>query len=105
MRGLSVALFALLLLLQSSLWFGRGGLRDVAGLEGQIASQEAENARLAARNNALLAEVMDLKQGLDAIEEIARSEMGMVREGEIFFQVLEGPPIAARAGPADAHGD
>lgn len=97
MRGLIVAL-ALLLLLQYSLWFGRGGLRDVAGLEDQIAAQEAGNARLEARNTALLAEVMDLKQGLDAIEEIARSEMGMIREGEIFFQVLEAPPVAAIHG-------
>ena len=98
MRGLIVALALLLLLLQYSLWFGRGGLRDVAGLEEQIAAQEAGNARLEARNSALLAEVMDLKQGLDAIEEIARSEMGMIREGEIFFQVLEAPPMAAIHG-------
>ncbi len=92
MRGLIVALAVLLLLLQYSMWFGRGGVRDVAGLKDQIAAQEAENARLDARNNALLAEVMDLKQGMDAIEEIARSEMGMVRQGEVFFQVLETPP-------------
>jgi cell division protein FtsB len=92
MRGLIVALAMLLLLLQYSMWFGRGGARDVAGLKDQIAAQEAENARLDARNNALLAEVMDLKQGMDAIEEIARSEMGMVRQGEVFFQVLETPP-------------
>lgn len=104
MRGLIVALAALLLLLQYSLWFGRGGMRDVASLRDQIAAQEAENAKLDARNNALLAEVMDLKQGLDAIEEIARSEMGMVRQGEVFFQVLEGPaPAAAR--PNDEHDD
>jgi cell division protein FtsB len=104
MRGLVVALSALLLLLQVSMWFGRGGMRDVANLKEQIAAQEAENARLDARNNALLAEVMDLKQGLDAIEEIARSEMGMVRQGEVFFQVLETPPPVA-PGPADKHDD
>ncbi len=104
MRGLIVALVALLLLLQYSMWFGRGGMRDVANLKEQIAAQEAENAKLDARNNALLAEVMDLKQGLDAIEEIARSEMGMVRQGEVFFQVLETPSPAA-ATPADKHDD
>ena len=92
MRALVVALAVLLLLLQYSMWFGRGGVRDVASLKDQIAAQEAENAKLDARNNALLAEVMDLKQGMDAIEEIARSEMGMVRQGEVFFQVLETPP-------------
>jgi len=102
MRGLIVALAALLLLLQYSLWFGRGGMRDVANLKEQIAAQEAENAKLDARNNSLLAEVMDLKQGLDAIEEIARSEMGMVRKGEVFFQVLE-TPLPAPTTPTDKH--
>ena len=81
MRGLILVLGVLLLLLQYSLWLGRGGVRDVANLKSQIAAQEAENAKLEARNNALLAEVMDLKQGMDAIEEIARSEMGMLRQG------------------------
>jgi len=100
MRGLVVALTVLLLLVQYSLWFGRGGMRDVASLKEQIAAQEAENARLDARNNALLAEVMDLKQGMDAIEEVARSEMGMIRKGEVFFQVLETPPPSPPA-PAD----
>jgi cell division protein FtsB len=104
MRGLSVALAVLLLLLQYSMWFGRGGLRDVAGLKDQIAAQETENARLDARNNALLAEVMDLKQGMDAIEEIARSEMGMVRQGEVFFQVLE-TPAQLTGAPADDDDD
>jgi len=88
-RGLLVVLSVLLLMLQYSLWLGRGGVRDVASLKDQIAAQEADNAKLEARNAALLAEVMDLKQGMDAIEEIARSEMGMVRQGEVFFQVLE----------------
>lgn len=104
MRGLVVALGVLLLLVQYSLWFGKGGMRDVASLEQQIALQEAENARLEARNSALLAEVMDLKQGMDAIEEIARSEMGMVRDGEVFFQVLEPIPAVAQA-PATEDGD
>lgn len=101
MRALVVALAVLLLLLQYSMWFGRGGVRDVASLKDQIAAQEAENAKLDARNNALLAEVMDLKQGMDAIEEIARSEMGMVRQGEVFFQVLEAPVAATPADDDD----
>lgn len=97
MRGLVAILGVLLLLVQYSLWFGKGGFRDVANLEQQIAAQKKENAKLEARNGALMAEVMDLKQGMDAIEEIARSEMGMVREGELFFQVLEPSPAVARA--------
>ncbi len=101
MRGLVAILGVLLLLVQYSLWFGKGGVRDVANLEQQIAAQKKENAKLEARNGALMAEVMDLKQGMDAIEEIARSEMGMVREGELFFQVLEPSPAVARAPVAD----
>ncbi|MCC7121009.1 MAG: cell division protein FtsB [Gammaproteobacteria bacterium] len=97
MRGLVAILALLLLLVQYSLWFGKGGVRDLAGLERQIAAQKAENAKLEARNGALMAEVMDLKQGLDAIEEIARSEMGMVREGEVFFQAFEATPSVAQA--------
>ncbi len=100
MRGLILVLGVLLLLLQYSLWLGRGGVRDVANLKSQIAAQEAENAKLEARNNALLAEVMDLKQGMDAIEEIARSEMGMLRQGEVFFQVLEPVRTLAEAPAA-----
>lgn len=103
MRGLIVVLAALLLLLQYSLWLGRGSVRDVASLKAQIAAQEAENATLEARNNALLAEVMDLKQGMDAIEEIARSEMGMLRQGEVFFQVLE--PVGTLATAPVARDD
>lgn len=94
----------LLLLVQYSLWFGKGGVRDVASLERQIAEQKKDNARREARNGALLAEVMDLKQGLDAIDEIARSEMGMIREGEIFFQALEPTPAAAEK-PVARDGD
>jgi len=100
MRVLVAILAVLLLLVQYSLWFGKGGVRDVAGLERQIAAQKAENAKLEARNGALMAEVMDLKQGLDAVDEIARSEMGMIREGEIFFQVLEAAPAVAQTSAA-----
>ena len=104
MRGLVALLALLFLLVQYSLWFGRGGVRDIASLERQIAAQKTENGRLDARNNALLAEVVDLKQGMDAVEEIARSEMGMVREGEVFFQVLE-PATASAKASAKGDGD
>jgi cell division protein FtsB len=59
-------------------------------LRQQVEAQKIENAQLQERNNALVAEVMDLKHGLDAIEERARSELGMVKEGETFFHVVEG---------------
>lgn len=88
---LIAALVVVLALLQGRLWTGDGGL--VAGwrLEEQIAAQRAENADLRARNRALEAEVYDLKEGreLTAIEERARYDLGMVREGETFYLVVE----------------
>ena len=78
-----------LLTLQARLWFGEGSLRHVAGLRQQLAALEAENARLAERNRLIAADVQDLKAGLDKIEEIARRDLGLVREGETFYLVLE----------------
>lgn len=82
---------ALLLLLQYPLWFGSGGVFAVWQLNRELAAQEAENAKLRERNNALDQEVKDLKQGSAAIEERARTELGMVKKGEAFYQVI-GPP-------------
>lgn len=95
MRILLGLLFALLLGLQYTWWFGKGGKRDVSKLETQISAQERELDKLRTRNSKLTAEVMDLKQGLDAVEEIARSEMGMIKEGEIFYQIIEPTPDLA----------
>lgn len=104
MRAVIAALLAVLLVLQYTWWFGRGGAQDVAHLKEQIADQQAENTTLEARNSGLLAEVMDLKQGMDAIEEVARSEMGMVRKGEIFFQLIEpAQPALEAPAPRDGH--
>ena len=69
---------------------------DVGKLEQQIQVQEKELEVTRNRNSKLAAEVVDLKQGLEAVEEIARSEMGMVKEGEIFYQLIEPAPGAAR---------
>ncbi|MBI2799068.1 MAG: cell division protein FtsB [Gammaproteobacteria bacterium] len=91
MRILFAVALVVLLGLQYTLWFGKGGLRDVSRLKGQIAAQEQEIETLRTRNSELQAEVMDLKQGLDAVEEIARSEMGMVKHGEIFYQFIPKP--------------
>ena len=85
------ALLAILVLLQYPLWFGNGGVFAVWRLNREIAAQEQENARLKDRNQAIEADVNDLKQGLAAIEERARTELGMVKKGEVFFQVIEQP--------------
>jgi len=92
MRWLALALALMLVALQYRLWVGPGGLPEVLRLREAVARQEAENARLAARNAALSAEVADLKGGLEAVEERARSELGMIREGETFFHVIAPRP-------------
>lgn len=89
----------LLLLLQYPLWFGSGGVFAVWQLKREIAMQQTENARLRERNAALTAEVNDLKQGSAAIEERARAELGMVKKGETFYQVIGDQP-AAKPDPA-----
>jgi cell division protein FtsB len=89
MKWLTVALLALLGLIQYPLWLGKGGWLRVWDVDRQIAAQRETNSKLKIRNAALDAEVRDLKQGLEAIEERARSELGMIRQDEIFFQVLE----------------
>jgi cell division protein FtsB len=78
----------LLLGLQYPLWLGSGSVSETWRLKQAIAGQSAENERLHERNQALEAEVVDLKSGVHAIEERARSELGMIREGEVFFQVV-----------------
>ncbi len=85
-------LAALLILLQYPLWFGKGGLLRVWDLERQLAAQREMNQGLEARNAALDAEVRDLKSGLEAIEERARYELGLVKEGEIFVQTPQKKP-------------
>lgn len=89
MRRIIAVLAILFVLLQFKLWFGEGSMKDVWQLEDAIAEQSIENAQLKERNQALIAEVDDLKQGLDAIEERARSELGMIKKNETFYQVVE----------------
>lgn len=89
MRALIVILVLLLVVLQYRLWVGDGSLAEVWRLRQDIAEQRAENERLRTRNQELEAEVTDLKQGLEAVEERARSELGMVRDGETFYQIVE----------------
>ena len=90
MKLLTAFLAALVVALQYPLWFGKGSWLRVSELDQQLAQQRATTASLKARNDALDAEVRDLKEGMDAIEERARLELGMIRKDEIFYQVV--PP-------------
>ncbi len=89
MKIIVAALAVLFVLLQYKLWFGEGSMMEVWRLDRAIATQTAENAQLRERNQALAAEVSDLKQGVEAIEERARRELGMIKKGETFYQVVE----------------
>jgi len=89
MRIVIGILFVLLALLQYRLWVGEGSLAEVNNLKQEIALQRQGLEQLRQRNRALAAEVQDLKQGLSAVEERARSELGMIRKGETFYQIIE----------------
>ena len=88
-RWLIIALIILFIGLQYRLWFGENNLRDIWTLNSKIELQQEINQDLNQRNSELEAEVQDLKQGLSALEERARSELGMIKEGETFFQLVE----------------
>jgi cell division protein FtsB len=96
MKWLAAALAVAVLLLQYRVWFSEDGVRGVAGLRQAVAAQRAENEQLAERNRQLAAEVRDLKTGMDALEERARSDLGMIARNETFYQVVP-------ARPADTH--
>jgi cell division protein FtsB len=89
MKGIIAALVVIVALLQYKLWIGNGSFGEVYRLDRTIVAQEKENAVAKERNLALQAEVDDLKHGMDAIEERARSEMGMIRKDETFFRVID----------------
>lgn len=92
MRGLIGVLSLLFLLLQYPLWFSDNSLPDAWKLHTQIQSQEAKNLQLAERNRLLDAEVLNLKKGLDVVEEKARYELGMIKKNETFYQLIERAP-------------
>ncbi len=89
MRWWISGLTLLLLLLQLQLWFGPGGLLTLDRINSEVDAQRVENAQLQERNAALAAEVQDLKTGLDSIEERARSDMGMIKSNETFYQIIK----------------
>jgi len=98
MRWFIVVLAALVLLLQYRIWVSPDGTREVLQLRNAVATQTVENQRLVARNQQLAAEVRNLKQGFEALEERARSELGLIRGNETYFQVV---PPANHKAPAD----
>jgi cell division protein FtsB len=89
MKAVLILLVLVLVYLQYRLWFGDGNLFEVMQLENEVQTQRDENIRLRERNDALDAEVRDLQEGLDAIEEHAREDLGMVKDGETFYQIIE----------------
>ncbi len=101
MRLITLALAALLLLIQLPLWIGKGGWLRVADMEAQVAQAQKKNMELKARNAKLDSEVRDLKEGTGAVEERARFELGMVKQNEIFVQIVgkgqAAPPLPAAA--------
>jgi len=94
MRAFTLVLVGLLLLIQYPLWLGKGGWLRVWELDRQVVAQQQANQSLRVRNQALEGEVRDLRQGLLAIEERARYELGMIRPDEIFVQIGEGAGVA-----------
>lgn len=108
LRAFLIVLGAMFLALQYRIWFGPADLFDALALRGEVAEQRLENERLLARNRALAAEVNDLKQGGDAVEERARSDLGMVKSDETFYRVVApvgvSPPLQGGAGSTPTPG-
>jgi cell division protein FtsB len=102
LRWLAVAFVALIVALQYPMWLGKGGWLQVREFDRQLAAQKEANAKLKVRNDALDADVRDLKAGYEAIEERARSELGMVKQDEVFFQLRQRPESGRGETPTDA---
>lgn len=100
MRWLAFLFAALILALQYPMWLGKGGWLQVRETDRQLAAQREANAKLKSRNEALDADVRDLKTGSEAIEERARAELGMIRSDEVFFQLQPGQGPGGPAPPA-----
>ena len=96
MKYLSYVLLGLLFAVQWPLWFGKGGWLRVWDMNRQVEIAKAANQELVLRNAGLDAEVRDLKQGLDAVEERARADMGMIKPNEVFIQIVEKPALTRK---------
>jgi len=88
MRLITGLLFLLLVLLQYRLWFGKNSVPDYLALDSEVTRQHLSNSKLRQRNKLLYADTDDLKSGLEAIEERARNELGMIKENETFFRII-----------------
>jgi cell division protein FtsB len=94
MKWLAAALLVVVVLLQYRIWLSEDGVRELRRLETAVATQRAENDQLGERNRQLAAEVRDLKNGMQALEERARSDLGMIASNETFYQVVPPRPVA-----------
>ncbi len=99
LRWIAIILILLLIGLQLKLWTGNGSMREVDALRVSVKKQADDNAKLLQRNQAVGADVLDLKQGDQAIEARARTELGLIKPGETFYQVVEPPAGAASSVP------
>ena len=99
LRWIALALIVILIGLQLKLWSGNGSMREVDALRVSVKKQTDDNARLLQRNQAVGADVLDLKHGDQAVEARARTELGLIKPGEVFYQVGERPAGAATALP------
>jgi cell division protein FtsB len=100
MKWFALSLGIVVLLLQFRLWMSADGVRELARLEQAVAEQRASNEQLANRNAQLAAEVRDLKKGVTALEERARSDLGMIAENETFYQVVPPHTDSASSDPS-----
>ena len=101
MKILIAVLFVILLGLQYRLWIGEGSYADIDRLDAEVEMQTLENAELLERNASLQNEVQELQEGIDAIEEHARNELGLIREGETFFLIVEDENQQGRSSAAE----
>jgi len=99
MKWLAAALVVAVVLLQYRVWLSDDGIREVERLKGAVSTQHTQNDQLAERNRQLAAEVRDLKTGMDALEERARSDLGMIARNETFYQVVPIRPAGASRQP------
>ena len=103
MKWFAASLIAALLLLQCRIWFSSAGVSEVFRLRSAVTAQEGDNQKLSERNRQLAAEVRDLKQGYAALEERARTDLGMIGRNETFFQAASGSASAASAPVPDGN--
>ncbi len=103
MKKIIILLVVLLLLLQYKIWLGDGGIPRILELQGEVDTVQLQVDKLKERNQALEAEVIDLKKGLHAIEERARSDLGMIGEDEVYYQVIDKKPHKDSTSGSNTH--